>query len=94
MPRVSRESKEHDQQLIERYVDLEYDRYPGGRADARLRDSGVPIWAIVAYLQVYDGDAAQVAEGFELSPEEMEAALAYYRLNKRFVDARITLNEA
>jgi uncharacterized protein (DUF433 family) len=83
-----------EQELIERHVDLDFDRYRGGRVDARLLKSGVPIWAIVAYLEVYDGDIDQVADGFDLSREEMDAALAYYRRNKKYIDARILLNQA
>ncbi len=82
-----------EQRLIEKHIDLDYDRY-GGRADARLRASGVSIWAIVTYLGVYDGDADEVAWHYELTPQEMEAALAYYRQNKKYIDARILLNEA
>jgi uncharacterized protein (DUF433 family) len=82
-----------EQRLIERHVDLNYDRY-GGRADARLKESGASVWAIVAFLDVYEGDLDKVIDHFELSREEIEAALAYYRRNKRYVDARIVLNEA
>ena len=82
-----------EQQLIEKHVDLDYDRY-GGRADARLKHSGVSVWAIVGYLGVYDGDVDEVARIYELSQDEMDAALAYYRRNKKYVDARILLNEA
>jgi uncharacterized protein (DUF433 family) len=94
MARSSAAKKAEDERLVERYIDLEWDRYPGGRADARLRDSGVSVWAIVAYLRVYDNDADQVANHFDLSREEMDGALAYYRLNKPYIDARILLNEA
>ncbi|HVC32755.1 MAG TPA: DUF433 domain-containing protein [Chloroflexota bacterium] len=83
-----------DQQLIAKYLDLDTHRYPGGRADARLRDAGVSVWAIVAFLRVYHGDVDQVAEHFGLSREQVEAALAYYQQNKKYVDARIALNEA
>jgi uncharacterized protein (DUF433 family) len=82
-----------EQHLIEKHISLEYERY-GGRADARLKESGVSIWAIVAYLEMYEGDLDKVAWSFELSQEEMDAALAYYRRNKKYIDARITLNEA
>jgi uncharacterized protein (DUF433 family) len=82
-----------EQQLIEKHIDLNYERF-GGRADARLKESGVSIWAIVAYLGVYDGDVDEVARIYDLSPEEMDAALAYYRRNKKYVDARVLLNEA
>ena len=82
-----------DEQLITRHVGLDYDRF-GGRGDARLKASGVSIWAIVSYLNLYEGDADKVAWHYELLPEEMDAALAYYRRNKKYVDARILLNEA
>jgi len=32
-----------EQELSERYIDLDTDRYPGGCADARLREYGVPV---------------------------------------------------
>jgi uncharacterized protein (DUF433 family) len=88
-----RQSRVDEQRLIEKHVDLNYDRY-GGRADARLKASGVLVWAIVAVLALYDGDLDAVAHHFELSRDELEAALAYYRRNKRYVDARVLLNEA
>ena len=83
-----------EQQLIEKHIDLSFDRYPYGRADAWLRDSRVSIWAIVTYLNMYDGDVDEVARNHDLSQEEMAAALAYYRRYKKYVDARILLNEA
>jgi uncharacterized protein (DUF433 family) len=91
---ISRRIKPGDKQLIERHVDQDVERYPNGRADARLRDSGVSVWAIVGFLRVYDNDDRKVAEHFDLSAEEIEAALAYYRLHKQVIDARVTLNEA
>lgn len=94
MARTGGHSKTSDQQLVERYVDLDFDRYAGGRADARLRDSGVSIWAIITFLRFYNYDRDKVAWHFDLSDEEVEAARAYYRLNKRYIDARIAINEA
>ena len=94
MAQPSRGGGLDDQRLIERHVDLDTDRYPGGRADARLRDSGVSVWAIVAFLGLYGNDVDKVAEHFGLSREAVEAALAYYRRNKPYIDARIALNEA
>jgi len=82
-----------EQRLIEEHIGLDQEQY-GGRADARLRMSGVPVWALVAYLGVYEGDVDQVARDFDLSEEEMAAALAFYRRNKKYVDARVLLNEA
>ena len=81
-----------EQQLIERYIDLDTDRYPGGRADARPREYGVPVWALVGYLRVVDNDVDRVAEDYELPREAVEAALAYYRRNQPYIDARLLLN--
>lgn len=94
MAHTSRQTNLSENHLIERYVDQETDRYPSGRADARLRDSGVSVWAIVAFLPVYDGDLSKVSEHFSVSREEVDAALAYYRRNRVCIDARIALNEA
>jgi len=85
---------ETEQGLIERYIDLDTERYAGGRADARLKESGVSVWAIVAFLPVYDSDIARVADHFSISETEVHAALAYYHRNKAYVDARIALNRA
>jgi len=86
--------KATDEQLVERHIDGDFDRYAGGRADARLRESGVSVWAIVSFLKVYNDSVTKVAEHFDLKQEEVEGALAYYRLNKPFIDARVALNEA
>jgi uncharacterized protein (DUF433 family) len=83
-----------DQEIIDRYIDLDTDRYPGGRADARLRTYGVPVWALIGQLRVLDGDVDQVARDYELPREAVEAALAYYRRNKEYIDARLLLNSA
>src|SRR3954454_4348424 len=87
-------AKPSDEELIERYIDQDFDRYPGGRADAQLQDSGVAVWTIVAFLRVYQNDRDKVAQHFDLSTEEVEAALAFYRLNQTDIDGRILLNEA
>jgi uncharacterized protein (DUF433 family) len=92
---LSQERSDLDEQrLIEKHIDLDYDRYPYRRADVWLRESGVSVWVIVMNLDMHRGDRDRVARDFELSQEEIEAALAYYRRNKKYIDARITLAEA
>ena len=83
-----------DARLIDHYIDIDSARYPGGRADARLRQSAVSVWVIIAYLPIYNNDLDKVADHFVISREEVEAAIAYYHCNKEFVDARIELNRA
>jgi uncharacterized protein (DUF433 family) len=79
-------TKLDDDRLIAEHVDASW-----GRSRARLR-SGVPIWSLVGYLRVYDGDAEQVRQAFELSADEMAAALAYYHRNQQYVDAFLLVN--
>jgi len=89
---IPRERSDLDeQQLIEKHIGLDYERY-GGRADARLR-SGPSIWAIMVYLDIYDGNRDEIAGHFGISQDEIDAALAFYRRHKKYVDARILLNE-
>ena len=83
-----------EQQLIEQYIDQEWDRYPGGRADARLKGYGVPVWALIGQLRAIGGDLDQLAADYELPREAVEAALAFYRRNKQYIDARLLLNSA
>jgi uncharacterized protein (DUF433 family) len=83
-----------EQQLIETHIDLDYDRYPYRRADVWLRRSGASVWAIVMFLDLYQGDRDKLARHFAISHEEIDAALAYYRQNKKYIDARIILEEA
>ena len=82
-----------DERLIEKHIGLDQERY-GGRADAFLKKSGASVWAIVMFLDTYDGDRNEIARHFGISQEEIDAALAFYRRNKKYVDARILLNEA
>ncbi|MGH2449074.1 MAG: DUF433 domain-containing protein [Chloroflexota bacterium] len=83
-----------ERELIERYIDLNAHRYPDGRADARLRAYGVPVWALIGQLQALDGDLDQLAQDYELPREAVDAALAYYSCNKEYIDARLLLNSA
>lgn len=81
-----------DQKLIERGIVPD----PARRrvADARLRESGVPVWAIIGHLRVVGGDAARVLEDYEITQDELDAALAYYRRHRAAIDARLKLNAA
>ncbi|MBI3976946.1 MAG: DUF433 domain-containing protein [Chloroflexi bacterium] len=76
-----------EQALIERYV--EPSPYRAGAAEARLRDYGVSVWALVAHYQAAGGDIDRVAADYELPRKAVQAALAYYRRHKASIDARI-----
>lgn len=83
-----------EQHLIEQYIDPDWDRYPRGRADARLKDYGVPVWALIGQLRAIGGDLDQLARDYQVPREAVEAALAYYRHNQKYIDARLLLNSA
>ncbi|HLH26588.1 MAG TPA: DUF433 domain-containing protein [Chloroflexota bacterium] len=78
--------------LIERYI--EPNPHKPGEAEARLRDHGVSVWALVEYWYGVDFDKATVARDYELPAEAVDAALAYYKAHKGIIDARIAVNAA
>jgi uncharacterized protein (DUF433 family) len=79
-----------DERLVDEYIEPKDLRH-GGRADARTR-SGVPVWALIGYKRATGGDVDRLASSYDLPREEVEAALAYYRRNKAYIDARLLLN--
>lgn len=73
---------------------IEEDPDAPGPGDARLVESGVPVWALVGYLPAVDGQAKQVAAAFALPEAVVAAALAYYARHKCAIDARLAANTA
>lgn len=81
-----------DRELIERFIDPEWEQYPAGPADARLREYGVPVWALIAHFRATGNDRDQLANDYQLPRQAVDAAFAYYRLHKEHIDARIVLS--
>ena len=79
-------------ELIDRWI--EPDRLRPGADEARLRQHGMHVWALVGHYQAIGGDAAQVARDYRLPVEAVEAALAYYQKHKCLIDARLAANAA
>lgn len=69
---------------------------PGGLSPdrARLRGPGVSVWVVIADLDATGGDIKQVMSDYDLSADEVDAAIHYYLRNPELIEARITLNEA
>ena len=65
-----------------------------GPEEARLVDSGLPVWMLVGYLAMVNGDLYRVVEDCGVPRQAVEAALAYYRRHRRAIDARIAVNAA
>jgi uncharacterized protein (DUF433 family) len=78
--------------LIEQYVEPNPDKPAIG--DARLRDYGVPVWALVGYIQATARDIAATARAYRLPPDAVEAALAYRDRHPAEIAARIAENAA
>ena len=79
--------------LIARYI--EENPHKPGPADARLKDAGTAVWALVSHLdRAVGGDVAQVALDYQVPVEAVQTARAYYKRHRKLIDARIALNAA
>lgn len=76
-----------DTALIARHI--KRDPYKPEPAEARLADSGVSVWAIIGYLPAVDGDIERAAQDYEIHPDAVRAALAWYRQHRGAIDARL-----
>lgn len=80
----------HEAQLIERHIEL--NPHKPWLAEARLKGSGVAVWALVGHLPAVGGDVERLAADYAIRPEAVEAALAYYRQHQGLIDARLDAN--
>jgi uncharacterized protein (DUF433 family) len=81
-----------DDELIARWIEPD-PHYPT-RERAWLRDHSVSVASVVLRWQSLAGDVEAVARALRVPTEAVAAALAYYRRNKEFIDARLTLERA
>jgi uncharacterized protein (DUF433 family) len=79
-----------DDELIDRYITYNR-RFPG---DAKVKETGVPVWIIAELDVATDGDTDRIVYEYRLSPESLAAARAYYRLYREYVDAKRLLATA
>ena len=85
--------RDRAQQLIARWI--EPHPWKGGRAEALVRGSSVPVWAIIGQLGGDTGDPAAIADvagDYDLPAEAVEGALAYYRAHRGAIDERLAAN--
>ncbi|HUZ02137.1 MAG TPA: hypothetical protein VMU89_17455 [Thermomicrobiaceae bacterium] len=64
-----------------------------GSDRAVLRRRGVSVWVVIADLDATNGDLQQAADDFDLQPDEVLAAVLYYRQVPDLIEARILLND-
>ncbi|MHB8645567.1 MAG: hypothetical protein ACYDAR_07250 [Thermomicrobiales bacterium] len=84
------ETLRHEEALIARYVEPD-PRHPG-EGNARIKDAGPSVWAIIGHLEGVQGDTRQTAEDYDLPIEAVEAAHAYYLRHEMALDARRAAN--
>jgi len=86
-----REIRDADE-LIAKWI--EPDPIRGGRADARLKQFGVQVWALAGYAPLGEADPIKLAIAYDIPVEAAEAALAYYERHSVIIEARIADNSA
>ena len=73
---------------------LEPHPYRSGDDEWRLKERGVPVWAIIGALTPSADNAVQVAADYGVSIAAVAAARRYYRLHRHLIDARLAANRA
>lgn len=73
---------------------IELDSIHPGSAGARLAGYGVSVWALIGHFRLIGYDKVGLAKDFDLPPEAVDAALAYYDEHRDDIDARLRLHEA
>lgn len=66
--------------------------YPGD-PDARIVDTGIPVWALVGHYRADSEDPRLTAADYRLARKAVKAALAYYRKHREIIDARLAAND-
>lgn len=80
--------------LIERHIEPHPDPVKQGYAWYRLKERGVPVYAIIGSMTPTFDNADDVADAFAVSRGAVDAALAYYRQHKAAIDSRLAANRA
>jgi uncharacterized protein (DUF433 family) len=76
-----------DDQLIARHITPH--PYKDGDEYAVTKNGGVSVWALVGYWRLAGEDISQVSEDYDLPPDVIKAALAYYRRHQTRIDILI-----
>lgn len=81
-----------EQALITRWI--EPNPHRPGADEAWVAGYGVPVWALIGQLPAVKGNLDQLARGYALPREAVDAALAHYARNKAVIDNRLASNAA
>lgn len=80
----------HEEELIARSIETDPRRPDEG--NARIKDAGPSVWAIIGHLEGAHGDVRQTADDYGVPRAAVEAALAYYLRHRAVIDARRAAN--
>ena len=84
--RTSPAAEAHDAQRIEAHPDVP------AAGEARLRESAVPVWAIIGHYLAVNRDAEQVAKDYDVESADVQAALRYFQEHSSDIIARLREN--
>jgi len=63
-----------------------------GPAEAWVLPFGIPVWILIALLQLEEGDVERVAGDHRMPLEAMHAAVAFYLRHQEAIDEQIELH--
>lgn len=85
-----REQQPTSEERFSRYI--EENPFRPGLANARFMESGMAIWAFAGALEAANNDVDRLARDYELSHEQVEAAIAFSQRYKEIIDDRRAAN--
>lgn len=80
--------------LVWRHIEPHPDPVKEGYAWYRLKERGVPVYAIIGSMTPAFDNGADVADAFGVSREAVDAALIFYRQHTDAIDSRLAANRA
>ena len=72
---------------------IEQDPSKPGRHNARFKEYGTHVWAVLGVLQRTNGDVAATAREWQMPEDAVRAAIRYYERHKELFDAYFLLDE-
>jgi hypothetical protein len=72
---------------------IEQDPSKPGRHNARFKEYGTHVWAVLGVLRRTNGDIAATAHEWRMPEEAIRAAIRYHERHKELFDAYFLLDE-
>ena len=76
-------ARQREQELITRYISVDAPADPRERSEPTIKGKGTPVWVVAEYYtQATAGSSVITARDYDLTEDEVRAAVAYYRRHK------------